>query len=403
MILDYGITLLVLGFFLILNFKSLLLKFFLAIYWYPLITMYLFCIEYPLSGSLEVIGRPAHETYCEEAFETAIIGYFILVMVIWKIRRLKFKFEKIEFSESYRTFIAFALLGTSLLAYPKALGIGTSRWNLIAGPWLSISIALNILLFISLNSIKSVASILQILLSILLIVGGERVNNLIVFLLFFMLSSNRTSTIIKEKKLNIYSLALLIPGILAAISAHYWRAGEEVNTLLLLQNVISSSTVADVTHIYFSAFGYLKEHGVNLAPVVNELASMFYIPKYGGTGHKITSNFTEILRAYLYNNGGGIFYTEGVLIFGKYGIFVYSIVYGYLIRFLFVFSRKNMIATTMMLAFLILQMRIQWYGFMYVYMPIWFALAAIKFFNLMKLRGDEYKVIKTHESSFLED
>lgn len=403
MIFDNAIIFIVLGAILIVNFKSLFLKFLLLIYWYPLITMYLFCIEYPLWGSIEFIGRPAHEVYAKEAFEIAVIGYFILIIVLWRIRNLKFKFERIEFSESYRTFIAIVLVAISILAYPKAFGIGEGRWNLIAGPWLVASIALNVVLLISLKSIKSLASIIQILLSVVLLVGGERVNTLVVFLLFFMLDSDELTSIVREKKLTFYSLLLGGIGVLMAIGSHYWREGEEVNSLILLQNIISSSTVSDVTHIYFSSFGYLKENGVNLAPVINELASIFSIPKYGGTGENVASNFTEILREYMYNNGGGLFYTEGILIFGKYGVLIYSVIYGYLVRFLFVFSRRNWIVTTIMLAFLVLQLRIQWYGFMYVYMPIWIALVAIKFFSLFKVQEDEYDAIEVVETEFLDN
>ncbi len=387
-----SILFIVLGFVLLTQFKSILLKLTLFIYWYPLITMYLFCIDYPLGGSIDILGRPINEIFSESALIYAIVGYYCFVGVIWKLRDHKFEYERIEFTESMRFFIALLLLITSVLAYPKAFGLAEQRWNLIAGPWLVISISLNTILFLSFEKLKSLSSIIQILTAVLLIAGGERVNSLTTVLLFFILQTNTDSEIIKEKKLN---LSLIIFGSLAvvtAIGAHYWRNGEAFKLLLLYQNIVSSSTVGDVTHIYFSSFTYLNEKGVEIGPVLNEIGSLLYLPGIGGTGENVVYNFTEILREYVYNYGGGLFYTEGVLIFGRLGVPIYAIFYGLFIRILFRY--KNHYMSIIAIVFFVLQFRIQWYGFVYIYTPIWFSIVMLKFLNVIKRQQSYFTIIE---------
>lgn len=394
MIFEYAIWFLLLGFMLLMTFKSVFLKFILLIYWYPLITIYLYCIGYPLGGSIDVLGRPANELYCISAFEYAVLGFFILVAVLWKIRLEIFEFDRFLFSELFRTFIAIVLIVASAFAYPKAFGIGDQRWNLIPGPWLVISISLNAILLISLRTFKSLASVIQVLISLVLIVGGERANTLVVFLLFFMLYGNKEEETVIEKKLNLPLIIFGSIGVILAIGAHYWRAGQELNQTVFLANLVSSSTVGDVAHIYLTSFGYLAENGIDLRPIVNEVGSMLALPKFGGTGKHIEYNFTEILRNFLFNNGGGLFYSEGVLIFGKIGVLIYSVVYGFLIRLLYKYSKYYWWVAFTMLVFLMLQLRIQWYGFMYIYMPVFFGIIAIKMLELIKVRGDEFQIIE---------
>tara|TARA_Y100000385_G_C13107340_1_gene649062 strand:+ start:759 stop:1937 length:1179 start_codon:yes stop_codon:yes gene_type:complete len=392
MIFSYGIPFLILGFLALLQFKSIFLKLILLIFLYPLITMYLFCIEVPLGGSIDYIGRTVYESFSKEAFSYAIIGYFTFVAVIWSLRKKYFSFNRIEFSETLRAFISIVLVIVSILAYPKAFGIGSERWNLIAGPWLVISIALNAILIVSFQKFKSVASVLQILLAVLLLVGGERVNSLVVFLMFFMLYGSQGLERVKEKKVGVAFVLAATIIVILGVGAHYWRNGDELNAILLYKNIISSATVGDVTHVYFTSFSYLNDYGIDLRPVLNEIGSMFYIPKIGGTGNQVAYNFTEILRNHAHNAGGGLFYSEGVLVFGKIGVLIYACVYGAIVRFLF--NNKHSIVTLTSIIFFILQFRIQWYGIMYVYMPIWFGIVALKFFEIIKNRENTIELIE---------
>lgn len=392
MIADNSILLILIGFILLMSFKSVLLKLILFIYWYPLITIHLFCAEYPLGGSIDVLGRPINEIFAKDALTYAILGYYIFVAVLWSLRTKRFKFKRLDFSETLRIFIVVLLFITSVLAYPKAFGIGNERWNLIGGPWLVISISLNALLILSFTKLKSVSTIIQVAITLILIVGGERVNSLVTFFLFFIFYTNSNQKKVLEKKLNFSLIFFGSIAIVIAIGAHYWRNGETLQLVLLYKNIISSDTVGDVVHIYLTSFTYLNEAGVDHRPILNEIGSLLYLPKISGTGKSVTHNFTEILRLYLHNNGGGLFYTEGVLIFGRLGVFIYAFLYGWLVKFLF--NNKNKYITTITIIFFILQFRIQWYGFMYIYSPIWFSFIMLKLLDLIKKRKDYFIIIE---------
>jgi len=392
MISDNSLLLILIGFILLMRFKSVLLKLILFIYWYPLVTIYLFCLDYPLGGSIDILGRPINEIFAKDALSYAILGYFIFVAVIWNLRTKKFKYKRFKFSESLRVFISILLLITSILAYPKAFGIGDQRWNLIGGPWLVISISLNALLILSFIKFKSISSIIQLTITLILLVGGERVNNLITFFLFFILYSNSSQQKIIEKKLNFSLLFFGSTAVIIAIGAHYWRNGETFKLLQLYSNIISSSTVGDVVHIYLTSFTYLNEKGLDYRPILNEIGSLLYLPNIGGTGKAIIYNFTEILRVYIHNNGGGLFYTEGVLIFGRIGVIIYAFIYGLLVKYLFVSSNKYI--SIVAIIFFVLQFRIQWYGFMYIYSPIWFSIIMFKLLDLIKKRKNYFIIIE---------
>lgn len=373
------LLLLILGVFLIFNFKSVFLKLILIIFWYPLVTMYLYCIGYELGASLYYIGRTMHKPYCQEAFIYALTAYYMLILVVWKLRSKTFSFKKIESNEFSRGVFVFVFFVVSVIAFPKAFGIGSQRWNLIPGPWPVVFIAMNLVLFTSFNSIKQKSSIVHLLVLLICFAGGERANTALVLLLFFLFNSTNKEYM-TEKKIKYYYGVLFFLLAVLGIAAQSWRSGSQFSLEALYSNLISLATVSDVVHIYFTSFNYIEHNPLTLRPVVNEIASMFNLPVYGGAT-SLDYNFTEILRDHIYNFGGGLFYTEGVLIFGKIGVLIYAVVFGFIIRFLYL--NKSKLAQVTMLVFIVLQMRIQWYGFMYIYTPIWLTYLLIKWLELL--------------------
>lgn len=370
---------LILGLYLILKFKSVFLKLILGVFWYPLVTMYLYCIDYELGGSLYYIGGTIHKPYCKEAFVYAIAGYYTLIAIVWKLRNLKFSFQKIKSNELSRSIFVCIFFVVAVIAFPKAFGIGSQRWNLIPGPWPVVFIAMNLVLFTSFESLKQKSSIAHLLILSICFVGGERATSALVLLLFFLFVPYNKYYMIEKKIKYYYAVVFLLIAVLG-IAAQSWRSGKLFSLESLYVNLISLTTVSDVVHIYFSSFSYIEKYPLTLNPLINELASMFNIPGYGGAT-SLEYNFTEILREYIVNYGGGLFYTEGVLVFGKIGVLLYAVMYGFLIRFLYL--NKSRFAQVVMLVFIVLQMRIQWYGFMYIYTPILLTYLFIKLLEIL--------------------
>jgi hypothetical protein len=375
----YLAIVLLIGALLIFKFKSVYLKFILLVYWYPLLTMFLFCLEVPLGSSLDVVGRPAHEEYCDKAFIVALVGYFVFAFTIWSLRDKRFEFKRLRINETSRLILIFFLALISVIAYPKAFGIGDQRWDLIPGPWAVIAIAFNLILVLSFEKLKSISTLLQIFLLFITIKGGERASSLLFFVILFLMHKPLKANIIVENKFKLKTILFFSGLLLVSISAAAWRSGNSITFLYLLYNIVSVHTVKDVVHIYFSSFGYLNDFGLNFYPLLNEIGSILYLPIIGGTGNRF--NFTEILRDYIPNYGGGLFYAEGVLIFGAFGPVIYAFLYGVVLRYLFV--KSNLFVSIVFATLIVLQMRFQWYGVVYVYSPIVFSYILIRMLKFL--------------------
>ncbi|MBN2395327.1 MAG: hypothetical protein JXC36_02560 [Candidatus Atribacteria bacterium] len=381
---------------LIFAFKSYIIKAILFVFWYPLLPMCLFSIGIPLSGSIEIFGRSAYGEFAIDGFFLALLGFLVLISVLWKYRRSKIKIKRLIIGERTRILIILLLMVVSIIAYPKAWGIGTSRWNLLPGTWSVIYLAINGLLIISISSIKSFSTIIHLLLLLFVIKGGERVDSIMpLFLIVSLESDKENKSYIIESEIGIikvlFGLAVLVLGIYVG----YSRLGNQFSFGLLLHNIIALHTVTDVIHVYLSSFYYVNNYGINLFPIINETFSLIPLHPWGGGGNEF--NFTEILRGKVYNYGGGLFYTEGVLIFGKMGVLIYSFLFGRFIKILLKFDYQ--LVSVFMVMFLILLLRVQWYGLVYLYTPVLALLIIVGCFNVLKVIYP-VNVIETSRKAF---
>lgn len=374
--------LLFLGLILVFFFKSTLLKLVLVVFWYPLVPMYLFCLGVPVGGSLEVIGRQYHQSHCDTAFILALGGYYLFIWILWSIRKYEIVIKRLKLNEEVRLILVFLVGVISIIAYPRAFGMGGARWGLIPGPWPVFFIVFNVLLLLSHKSIRSGSSIFQLIIVLLSILGGERANSVLLLGVLFIIESTTNKEYLKERR---FKKSWLVGGFLLfimATAAGYTRGGMELNIMLILHNVFAQHTATDVIHVYFSSFDYIEHHRINLLPLINEVMSLIPLSPLGGAGHEF--NFTEILRANIYNYGGGLFYTEGVLFMGKAGVLIYSFIYGVFIKW--VFTSRTQLGAILILLMVTQQLRIQWYGLVYAYSPILFTVLIVGLFNMLKYK-----------------
>lgn len=365
----------------LLRFNSIVLKFILFAYWYPLVPMTLFLFDFPVGRAIDMIGRPLYFSYALEAFFYSAIGYAVVVFVVWQFRDVYVKLPRFRSGESFRVFITLLLCVVALIAYPKSFGISSSRWNLLPGQWSVLYLAINVFVLLSFRSIKSISSILHIVVLLIVIKGGERVDSIVVLLWygFFEVQQGRTDYFIERKlslKLVAFLLGIFIVGVVAGLS----RTGGSLDFLVLAYSVVAQHTVTDVVHVYFSSFHYVDKVGINFYPLLNELFSLIPTHSLGGT--LSIWNFTRILDGHIPNPGGGLFYTEGVLIFGKLGVIIYSLLYGLIIR---LFLKHLNLYSFLFVVFFIMQLRIQWYGFMYIYTTTFVVLSVLFVYKGLKL------------------
>ncbi|WP_439185258.1 hypothetical protein [Carboxylicivirga taeanensis] len=359
-------------------FKSNILKIILFAFAYPFITMFMFCLDIPIGGSLDVIGRPTHTDYCYEALIYAMISYNVLVFIVFRYRSKIVSLQRLKINEKGRIWIVLLLLVCAILAYPRAI-IGTGpRWNLIPGQWSVVFLAINTLLVLSFTKIKSPSTIVQLLILLLVVKGGERVDSVLYLFIFF--SFRRSGNYIKEIRLSLVGKVGLILAALLAISVGYTRIGSGVSLAILIHNIVSLHTVADVVHVYFSAFDNYVNNGVSISPFINHIFSLIPMHPYGGAGSNFC--FTNVLIKNMPNLGGGLFYAEGMVLLGKSGIIVYGCLLGIIIKWLM--KADNQLRSVIFVLFIALQLRLQWYGLIYIYTPILFTVITIGFLNLLK-------------------
>lgn len=380
---------LIFGLILIFQFKSIFLKMILLVYWYPLITMLLFTLNIPLGSSLDFIGRPKNEPHGTKALIVAVAGFYTFLITMWSYRNRDLMIKKIKISEQSRLILIALLITVSIIAFPKAFGVSNQRWNLIPGPWPVIFIAINVILYLSQKKMNKISSILHLLIMFVCLIGGERVNVIVLLGLMFLSQDTRDGLYMTERKFSKKTLLFFLVFICVGIISGIKRSGDSVTLIHLLYNIVSIHTVQDVVHIYLSSFGYLKDKGTNFLPVINEIGSLFYIPVIGGNSEDNIYNFTEILRKYMNNYGGGLFYTEGNMVFGNFGVLIYGFLYAIFLKW--IFGNHKGYYNIVLAVFLVLQMRIQWYGLVYVYTPIWFSILLFEILRMLS-NVDENKI-----------
>ncbi|MEE1232786.1 MAG: hypothetical protein U0L16_05940 [Phocaeicola sp.] len=211
-------------------------------------------------------------------------------------------------------------------------------------------------------------TIIHSLILFYVIIGGDRVDSIvaIVFLAIINIQDNLAKESIKKTYLIIGGVTLFILSVISGII----RDGNSVSIITILYSFYAQQTVSDVLYVFLCSIGYYYEHGQNLSVLGNLFLGLFPGPFYGVVSEY---NYTIFLiRNYLPNPGGGLFYSEGMIAWGPVGVLLYSTVYALSIKLLFK-SNKRISVALFILSFSML-CRIQWYGFIYSYKPILFTL-----------------------------
>lgn len=370
----------IIGFILIFFFTSNLIRFVLIAFWYPLLPMFLFCEGFPIGRAIDLIGRPIYAEYANSAFFFAAISYFCFCVVLWRERKQILKFRRIHFGEPFRLLLGILLLIVSIIAYPKVYGLSNYRWNLIPGQWSVVYLAINYLLLVSFKRIQSPSTLLHIVILFKVLSGGERVDSLIVVALIGLLYVEKNAPYkLTERKLSLKWTLLFIVLLFFGIYIGQTRSGASTSLFKILYDIIALHTVTDVIHVYFSSFDYVSKQGTTFKPLINELFSLIPTHPLGGQSEY---NFSRILNKHIVNPGGGLFYTEGMLIFGSFGIVLYGIMYGLFFKYLI--NNNKQYAKVILLIFFILQLRIQWYGTIYLYSTVIFTIIVIGLYNFVR-------------------
>lgn len=346
----------------ILKFKSTLIQLVLLVSFLPLITMIAFMNGLPVPGVLSLHRNVFTPNIINTGFVLLSLSNFALIGILYPIRNKIYQYTPFKCTNFTYICLLFILIISAIISYPRVFGLD---FNIDLS---TIYISTNTALLLCRRPRNNLGTIIHSLILFYVIIGGDRVDSIvaIVFLAIINIQDNLAKESIKKTYLIIGGVTLFILSVISGII----RDGNSVSIITILYSFYAQQTVSDVLYVFLCSIGYYYEHGQNLSVLGNLFLGLFPGPFYGVVSEY---NYTIFLiRNYLPNPGGGLFYSEGMIAWGPVGVLLYSTVYALSIKLLFK-SNKRISVALFILSFSML-CRIQWYGFIYSYKPILFTL-----------------------------
>lgn len=357
----FELSALLLGFIMILRFKSLLLQLVILVSLFPLITLSAFINGLYIPGVLSFREDYFSEDVLRTGFILLVIANVILITILYPIRHKTFSYSPFKCTTSSFCILLLILLLSAIISYPRVFGID------IGIDMSTIYISTNVALFLCKRERNSLCTFLHFLILLIVLIGGDRVDSIIslVFLCAMGFKDGQIVENIKKKYIFIGGILLFSISIFSGLS----RGGKSLTAFDLFYSLYAQQTISDVLYVFLCSISYYYENGVNFSVLYNFLFGLFPGPFYGVVS---PFNYTIFLgNNYLPNPGGGLYFSEGMIAFGPLGVLLYSLVYALCVRKLFVCKSKFWVV--LFLIFIVMLCRIQWYGFIYTYKPIIFS------------------------------
>lgn len=349
----------------ILVFKSLVIKFNLLIYSYPIFIIFLLKQGVEMSGILRH-SIQEYIQYIDIGFYSSAMGYFFLVLILYPIRNLHVSFQRVRINEPSRYIMLCALILIGIIVWPAAFGIGgVGRFNLLpGGAWSSLYVLVSAMLILSSKGLKSWSTRLHLAICLFIIFRGERVDNLLcVISLLLFRGEEQKSEKYKLGKMLIFGLPFFIIVSLVRIVQILGFDFVKKNWLeLMVATLYKQHTALDVTHVYLSSIAYYYEMPSKWYAIFNSLLSSISM-------NSSSLDYVFIVRELIPNAGGGLFYSEAVLAIGPVGVVLYTIVFGLVLKYSV--KKQTLVTNCFAILFFLLSFRLQWYGGIYIVKLLW--------------------------------
>ena len=357
------ICIIILEIFFILKFRSVILQLILLVSFLPLVTMIAFMNNLPVPGVLALQKKIFTPEILYTGFALLTLSNIILISILYPLKNEIYKYTPFKCSNLSYTILLLILITSAIVSYPRVFGLDF-------GIDLStIYISTNIALLLCKRPRNNWGTIIHLFILFFVILGGDRVDSIVTIIFLCIIAEKQTNEAIESIKKSY----LLIGGIslftLSVISGII-RDGNSISIISILYSFYAQQTVSDVLYVFLCSIGYFYEQGHNLSVLGNLFLGLFPGPFYGAVSEY---NYTIFLiKNYLPNPGGGLFFSEGMIAWGPVGVLLYSTIYALCMKKLFG-SNKRISVALFILSFSML-CRIQWYGFIYSYKPILFTL-----------------------------
>lgn len=353
----------------IFRFKSLVLKLILLVSIWPQITLLAYWCGFPFPWRL----RLHRADFPEDTLLLAnLLCFGVNLLMIWVLNPLRdktYSFPTFQCSKKLYYGMLGIILISAALSYRRAFGIDFPV-NLA-----TIYISANVLMLICRQPIRSLPSILHMLILLFVIAGGDRVDSIasIILLLIMVREGNTKEKMSHERKLKLKIILPILLGLfIIGVAAGRYRDGKSVHTFLFLRSIYAQQTVCDVVFVYLSSVREWMTSGFEPKVFLNSILGLFPGKFYGALS---SYNYSIYLsRNFLPNPGGGLFYSEGMLAFGPIGVLSYAFVYAKILYLLFRKSRTSYYASAVFLTLVVMVFRTQWYGFIFCYKPVIFSI-----------------------------
>ncbi len=351
------------------RFRSLVLKLILLVSIWPQITLLAYSCGLPFPWRL----RQHRIDFSEETLLLANLlcfgGNLLMIWVLNPLREKTFSFPTFQCSQKLYYGLLGIILISAIFSYRRVFGID-SPVNLA-----TVYISANVITLMIRQPIRSIPSVLHLAILLFVIAGGDRVDSIASLIMLFIiaregLGEEKTAD---ERKLKLKAiLPVLLILFIVGVAAGRYRDGKSVHAILFLRSIYAQQTVCDVLFVYLCSVKEWLSDGFQPQLMLNSVFGLFPGKFYGALSSFNYSIFLN--RNCLPNPGGGLYYSEGMLVFGPLGVLAYFFVYAKILYYLFLKSSKSYWAAAVFLTMVVMVFRTQWYGFIFCYKPIIFSI-----------------------------
>lgn len=375
---DLTITTLLL--YLIFRFRSIVIKMFLFIPWYPCLILFLYKYQVPLSGILEFSKEEFNDKIINYGFYSYAIGLFLFFTVLRRLRNKEFTYKSFSISNGLKTLLIICLYLSAIPIFNIHSGDASSFKSA------TLFLFVNMLLLITYSGRKDFFWFAHLGIACILIINGERVDSILIVALLFILKGNDIIYPFIKKKYLLVSGCLFF---LILVSIGFLREGIALSKQDLIASFYAQRTACDVVYVYLTGVKYYIEVGAAPDVLLNLVGGLLPGETMGASS---PYNYTFFLKNYMFNPGGGLFCTEGMVAIGALGPIIYFVAYGLIIRKMFL-SKSNLTHIVLLL-FLVMQCRTMWYGLIYIYKPLLMLLLFILVFKKIKSKSTSSRIYK---------
>lgn len=320
-------------------------------------------------GRLIAVWSGHYSAYFPRAFWMYFFSVTAFFLPFLPVRNRTFSVPRLRVSFGFYAILVLLFFMASIVAYPWVFSLSAHRESILPGnAWNSFYLVLFVILIIGFSPRFRLLLLGAIAAASMVVVYGERADSAMMLVLaaFFLLTATPRVNKLSPWQWGLFaiSVSVLLVGLLVVGEL---RDKGEVVYSTLPSKLLSHPTVADATHVFYSALWYRDGYGTTLDPILNILYSLIPFHPLGGAGSPHSP--PNLLKPYMANAGGGLFVTGFYLAGGVPLALLGSFTLGFAVQSLW--TARALLWQAAFLVVFLLSFRVFWYGPFYVVKPIY--------------------------------